>query len=234
MPAVLNAEDASGLDAWVAEPPPSSQVGKKARRLGWELVQTLFLAALIFLAVRAVAQNFRVEGSSMEPGLHDGQYLLVNKAIYFKINLQTLSKYVPFIDAGDKPQRFLIRGPHRGDVVVFRFPRDPQRDFIKRVIGVPGDVVEVINGNVYVNSVQLSETFTLNGTAYQFPRQTVPEGNYFVLGDNRNNSFDSHSWGFVPEENMIGQAMFSYWPMHQLGGVGNRSINVGVIRLHLP
>ena len=101
------------------------------RRLGWELAQTLVLAALIFFAVRAVAQNFRVEGSSMEPSLHDGQYLLVNKALFFQINLQSLSKFIPFIDPGAEPRRFLFRAPQRGDVVVFRFPRDPERDFIK-------------------------------------------------------------------------------------------------------
>ena len=102
------------------------------------------LAAVIFFAVRTLAQNFRVEGSSMEPGLHDGQYLLVNKAIFFKINLDRLSKYIPFIDPGDNPERFLFRAPQRGDVIVFRFPRDPSRDFIKRVIAVPGDTVEIV------------------------------------------------------------------------------------------
>src|SRR5712692_1186593 len=104
------------LDAWNQAPPPAGQAWRRSRRIGWELVQTLLLAALIFFAVRSMAQNFRVEGSSMEPGLHDGQYLLVNKAVYFKVNLATLSKYVPFIHAGSTPQRFLFRAPKRGDV----------------------------------------------------------------------------------------------------------------------
>jgi signal peptidase I len=229
-------------EPWPAtEAPAEGQAWRRLRRLTWELTQTLFLAALIFLAVRAMAQNFRVEGSSMEPGLHDGQYLLVNKAVYFKINLDTLGKYLPFIDGGDKPERFLFRGPKRGDVVVFRFPLDPGRDFIKRVIAVPGDTIEIVNGTVFVNGVQLDEPYVTNLARYDFTRQVVPEKSYFVLGDNRGNSFDSHAWRnntgdqpFVPEENIIGQAMFSYWPLSNLGGVGNRSINLGFVSIPLP
>jgi len=215
------------------ETPEPSQTWRRTRRIVWELIQTLALAAIIFFAVRAMAQNFRVEGSSMEPGLHDGQYLLVNKAIYMKVNLEKLSKYIPFIDPGDKPQRFLFRAPRRGDVIVFRFPRDPSRDFIKRVIGVPGDSVEVVDGLVYVNALPLSEPY-VNPAKYDFARKVVPPGQYFVLGDNRNNSFDSHVWEFLPEENIIGQAMITYWPLKQFGGGGNRSIDLGVARLPLP
>jgi signal peptidase I len=204
------------------------------RHLGWELAQTLMLAALIFLAVRAMAQNFRVEGSSMEPGLHDGQYLLVNKAIYFKLNLEQLSKYLPFIDPGDNPQRHLFRAPKRGDVVVFQFPGDPGRDFIKRVIATPGDSIEIRDGKVILNGVQLVEPYVTNGAHYDNEFQIVPPGHYFVLGDNRSNSFDSHAWGPVAERYIIGQAMLSYWPMSELGGVGNRSINLGFVSVPLP
>jgi signal peptidase I len=217
-----------------APPPRQSQVGKRVRSFAWELVQTLVLAALIFLAVRAMAQNFRVEGSSMEPGLHDGQYLLVNKALYFKLNVATLAKYLPFVDAGDEPQHFLFRAPKRGDVIVFRYPRDPDRDFIKRIIAVPGDEVEITDGLVRVNGVALDEPYIRNPAAYDFERQVVPSKSYFVLGDNRGNSFDSHAWGFLPEENIIGQAMISYWPLSEFGGVGNRSIDLGFIHLPLP
>jgi len=215
-------------------PPAPSRVWRRARRIGWELTQTLFLAAVIFFAVRAAAQNFRVEGASMEPGLHNGQYLLVNKAVYAKINLQTLAKYVPFLDAGDHPQRFLFRSPKRGDVVVFRFPRDPDRDFIKRVIAVPGDTVEVVDGAVFVNGKQLADDYITNPGKYDTPKQVVPNGQYFVLGDNRGSSYDSHEWGFVPEDNIIGQAMVSYWPLSEFGGVGNHSIDLGFFRLPLP
>lgn len=221
-------------DDWVEPAParPRGQPAKRARRLALELVQTLLLAILIFLAVRAMAQNFRVEGSSMEPGLHNGQYLLVNKAVYFKLDLATLDKYLPFIDPGDDPQRYVFHGPKRGEVVVFHFPSDPDRDFIKRVIGVPGDRVRLEDGKVFVNDVQLSESYINGESRSNYEEKVVPPGHYFVLGDNRGNSSDSRSWGFVPEENIIGRAMFTYWP--RIGGVGNHSINLGVITLPLP
>lgn len=217
------------LDAWNATPPAGQQAWRKSRRVGVELVQTLLLALLIFFFVRAMAQNFRVEGSSMEPGLHDGQYLLVNKAVYFKVNTNTLAKYLPLIHKSETPERFLFRGPRRGDVVVFRYPRDPSRDFIKRVLAVPGDSVEIKNGEVYVNGNTVDESYIANPASYDLPLEVVPEGNYFVLGDNRNNSFDSHVWGFVPEGNIIGEAMLTYWPLKNFGGAGNRSLSVGTL-----
>ena len=205
--------------------------GARVRRVAWELVQTLVLAALIFLMVRGVAQNFRVEGPSMEPGLHNGQYLLVNKAVYFKLDLDKLGKYIPFIDGGDSPSRFLFHGPERGDVIVFRYPRDPSRDFIKRIIGVPGDTIEIRDGVVTVNGVELDEPYINGGANSDMGAKVVPEGSYFVMGDNRPNSSDSRSWGFVPEENIIGKAMFSYWPLEEFGGVGNTSIDLGFIKI---
>jgi signal peptidase I len=221
------------VEAWPVEQPPS-QIWRRTRRIGWELVQTLVLAALIFFAVRAMAQNFRVEGSSMEPGLHHGQYLLVNKAIYAKINLRQLSKFIPFVDPGDNPERYLFRPPSRGDVVVFRFPGDPSRDFIKRVIGVPGDSVEVKAGQVFVNGVPLEEPYIKNHGRYDYELSYVPDGHYFVLGDNRSNSYDSHVWNFLPEENIIGRAMLSYWPLANFGGVGNRTIDLGFVKVPVP
>src|SRR5262245_22474497 len=138
------------IDAWNTPPPASEHAWRKSRRVGIELVQTLLLALLIFFFVRAMAQNFRVEGSSMEPGLHDGEYLLVNKAVYFKVNVNSLARYLPFIHKSETAEHFLFRGPRRGDVIVSRYPRDPSRDFIKRVLAVPGDTVEVKNGEVFV------------------------------------------------------------------------------------
>jgi signal peptidase I len=208
---------------------------RRSRRLAVELVQTLVLATLIFFAVRTMAQNFKVEGSSMEPGLHDGQYLLVNKAIYFKVNMRTVAKIVPFIHVGDNPSQYLFHGPRRGDVVVFRYPADPSRDFIKRVIGVPGDSVEIVHGTLTVNGLAVKEDYIAPGNFdMTTEKKVVPEGQYFVLGDNRNNSSDSRAWGYVPAENIIGQAMFSYWPLDNLGGVGNRQLNLGVIDIPVP
>ena len=205
--------------------------GARVRRVVWELAQTLLLAALIFLMVRGVAQNFRVEGPSMEPGLHNGQYLLVNKAVYFKLDLDKLSKYIPFISGGDNPSRFLFHGPERGDVVVFRYPQDPSRDFIKRIIGLPGDTVEINDGVVMVNGVVLDEQYINGGSTQPMAPKVVPERSYFVMGDNRPNSSDSRNWGFVPEENIIGKAMFSYWPFSEFGGVGNTSIDLGFVKI---
>jgi signal peptidase I len=233
-PFMVSVDDGQVIESWPAKPAPSAGVGRRARRVVWELAQTLVLALLIFLAVRAMAQNFRVEGSSMEPGLHDGQYLLVNKAVYFKLNLEKLAKYVPFVNPGDNPERYIFSPPHRGDVVVFRYPKDPDRDFIKRVIAVPGDEIRIDSGVVFVNGERLDEPYIESRPNYDFQEQIVPEGSFFVLGDNRDNSFDSHAWGFVPEENIIGKAIFSYWPLESLGGVGNRTISAGFINIPLP
>lgn len=216
-----------GAVADEAAPGARARGAARVARWGRELAETLILAFLIFLAVRAVVQNFRVEGASMQPTLHDGQYLLVNKAIYFRINLKTVHKFLPFIDPGDNPNRYLFRSPRRGDIVVFRSPQSPNRDFIKRVIGVPGDVVEVRDGVVYVNGEPLVEPYIADAPNYQFPPTEVPPHTYWVLGDNRNNSDDSHHWGPVPEDNIIGQAWFSYWPRDKIGLVDNRNIRPG-------
>ena len=220
-----------GGDDLYGEQAPTGTSSVRVHRVAWELIQTLVLAALIFLMVRGVAQNFRVEGPSMEPGLHNGQYLLVNKAVYFKLDLDKLGKYIPFIDGGDNPSRFLFHGPERGDVIVFRYPRDPSRDFIKRIIGVPGDSVSISDGVVSVNGKVLDESYINGGANSEMEALVVPEGSYFVMGDNRPNSSDSRNWGFVPEENIIGKAMFSYWPMSEFGGVGNTSIDLGLVKV---
>lgn len=208
--------------------------GARLRRVGRELAETVILAVLIFFAVKAVIQNFRVEGASMEPSLQSEQYLLVNKALYFRVNMDKVHKVLPFVPGDDGQKRHLFRAPRRGDVVVFRFPLDPSRDFIKRVIGVPGDTVEVKDETVYINGSPLKEDYVLATPNYTYGPRTVPPGEYFVLGDNRRNSYDSHAWGntcpaqqqcdFVPEENIIGQAWVSYWPFDTLGFVNNKTI----------
>jgi signal peptidase I len=209
--------------------------GTRYRRVGRELVETVILALLIFFAVKSVVQNFRVEGASMEPSMHNNEYLLVNKALYFRVDLSRVHDFLPFVPDDNGEERHLFRPPHRGDVVVFKFPLDPTRDFIKRVIGVPGDTVEVHDEKVFINGSPLTENYILATPNYTFGPKTVPPGMYFVLGDNRRNSYDSHAWGgscgaqtqcdFVPEENIIGQAWVSYWPWDVLGFVNNKSID---------
>jgi signal peptidase I len=183
------------------------------------------LALLIFLLVRAVVQNFQVEGRSMEPTLESEWYLLVNKAIYWEINLNTVHKFIPFVEPGEDPTRYLFRGPERGDVVVFRAPdqapNTPERDFIKRVVGLPGETVEVRDCTVFINGSPLVEDYINEPPTGTFGPEMVPEGHLFVLGDNRNNSSDSRSFGMLPKENIIGQAFLTYWPFSAFGLVDN-------------
>jgi signal peptidase I len=212
--------------------------GQRARRIGRELVETVILAALIFFAVKAVIQNFRVEGASMQPSLQNEQLLLVNKAIYFRLDMDNVHRFLPFVPGDNGEDRHLFRAPRRGDVIVFKFhlvdPSQPERDFIKRVIGVPGDTVEVHDGTVFINGSPLEEHYILNTPTYTYAPKTVPPGHYFVLGDNRRNSYDSHQWSqscpadqvcdFVPEENIIGQAWVRYWPWDAFGLINNKTL----------
>jgi signal peptidase I len=187
-----------------------------------DIVETLVLTAVIFLLVRSVVQNFKVEGRSMEPTLHNGQYLVINKAAYWRIDRDLLN-YVTSAQAANDANKnrsddMLVFGePMRGDVIVFRFPRDPTRDFIKRVIALPGDTVEIRQGKVYVNGQFVDEAYINEVGNYSWPPRKMDAGEYFVLGDNRNNSSDSHVWGPVPRDNIIGKAWISYWPIDQLG-----------------
>ncbi len=222
--AITAAESGLVLPRPVEEAPPRPR--RRWRRTARELVETLILALLIFLVVRSAVQNFRVEGSSMLPSLADGQYLIINKAIYTHINLRPLERVLPFLDFGDDPEWYIFRKPRRGDVVVFRFPNDPNRDFIKRIIGEPGDTVEVRGSVVYINGQPLDESYLENPPTYTYGPATVPPKQYFVLGDNRNNSYDSHVWGFVPRENIIGQAWLSYWPTDSFGLVPNKNLEL--------
>ena len=191
-----------------------------------EVLETVVLALLIFVSVQGVVQNFRVEGSSMDPNLQNNERLLVNRAIFFQLDLEAVHKFLPFIDPGDHPRRFLFRGPQRGDIIVFKYPKDPSRDFIKRVIGLPGDTVEVRRGRVRINGEEVQEAYIQFKASYNYPATTVAPGEYFVLGDNRSNSSDSHLWGFVPEQNLIGLAWLSYWPVDSAGLAPNLSLDV--------
>lgn len=164
-----------------------------------ELVETLLLTLVIFLLIRFAVQNFRIEGYSMEPNFHDGQFLLVNKVVY------------------------MLHPPQRGDVVVFRYPNNPSRDFIKRIIGLPGDRVQITDGTVLINGEPLPEAYPLNPGSYSYGPVVVSPDEYFVLGDNRNNSSDSHSWGLLPAKNIIGKAWISYWPPQLMGFVPSYS-----------
>ncbi len=183
-----------------------------------EVLETLALTVLIFALVSAVFQTFKVEGRSMEPTLHNDEYLIINKASYWRIDPSSLARLagveqVPVAHSEGVP---VFGEPKRGDVIVFKFPRDLSRPFIKRIIGLPGETVEIRNGQVLINGEELEEPYLRDQPRYHVGPEVVPHGNYFVLGDNRNNSSDSHVWGMVPQDNILGKAWVRYWPLRDL------------------
>jgi signal peptidase I len=161
-----------------------------------DVVETLVLSVVLFVGINTVSARIRVDGESMVPTLVTGEYVIVSRMSY----------------------RF--NTPQRGDIIVFHFPRDPKEEYIKRIIGLPGDEVQVMNGQVYINGQLLNESYVnvkmdYNGT------WRVPAGQLFVLGDNRNNSSDSHDWGPVPMDYVVGKAILIYWPPLDWGLVGH-------------
>jgi signal peptidase I len=143
----------------------------------------------------------------MEPNFHDGQFLFINRWAYcpgLHLDLAPLDLHWS--------RTRCIWQPQRGDVIVFRYPADPTKDYIKRVIGLPGEHVEVRNGQVFINGERLPEPFGPNPGSYTAPALTVPPDQVYVMGDNRNNSSDSHIWGPLPESYIVGRAWLSYWP----------------------
>lgn len=167
-------------------------------RLGEEIkdwiVSILIAVVLAFFIRYFIVELYMVEGPSMRPTLVDGERLVVNKFVY----------------------RF--KEPEKGEVLIFKFPKDPSRDFIKRVIAVAGDTIEIKDGRVYVNGQLLNEPYILERTRSSYPLSTVPQGTIFVMGDNRNNSEDSRfaDVGFVPLNMIKGKAMMIFWPLDHI------------------
>jgi signal peptidase I len=176
-------------------PPPRRGMGRRLLGGLREILETVLPALLIALLINVfVGQATRVEGQSMEPNLHTDQRLVVEKVSY----------------------RF--HGPQRFDVVVLRMPSQGDELLIKRVVGLPGETVEIRGGHVYINGEQLEEPFTNAETRPgRDSKVLVPPLHVFVLGDNRNHSNDSRSFGPVPIDNVIGRAWLSYWPPEQMG-----------------
>jgi signal peptidase I len=163
---------------------------KHSSHLVREIIETLALTFIIFVVIHFTVQNYMVDGTSMQPGLNNNQYVLVNKLAY------------------------LFHAPERGDVIVFHWPVDTNKDLIKRVIGVPGDVIVIDRTTVRVNGVLLTEPY-INAPANPVGnRWVVPPNDYFVMGDNRLVSDDSRDWGFVPKSYIIGKAVLIYWPLN--------------------
>ena len=178
-----------------------------------EIIEAVVLAVVVFMLLQTTVRNFKVEGSSMDPTLEGGQYLLVNRLVYLRVDLQRLSKIVPFWQDEEDSPRYAIHAPKRGEIIVFQFPRDPSKDFVKRVVGLPGEVIEMKDGKVLVDSIVLEEPYlTAKDNSNQSPVQ-LEEGEYYVLGDNRSHSNDSRNWGPVPEANLRGKVWMVYWPV---------------------
>jgi signal peptidase I len=166
-----------------------------------ELAITLVLAVVIFLAYHAVAQTSVVDGSSMLPGLENGQRLIVSKAAYF------------------------FSEPQRGDVIIVYPPIDPGKEYVKRLIGLPGDTVEVKDHQVYVNGVALKEPYIKSAPNYTMEPFEVPSDNYFVMGDNRNNSYDSRYGWTVTRNKIVGEVWLRYWPFSDFGLIQDYPVN---------
>jgi signal peptidase I len=190
-----------------AAPVPTPPAETAPRRTGLRTLvawlRDLALSALIAVVlVVFVYQPVKVEGTSMTPALKDQERIFINKFTY----------------------RFGLGNIERGDTVVFWYPLDPTKSYIKRVLGTPGDRIRIEAGQVYVNGRPLLEDYVVARDRVSWPSppdslrdRTVPPGMYFVLGDNRMFSSDSRSWGYVPRENIYGKAVFAYWPLDEAG-----------------
>ena len=164
------------------------------KRKSWirELIESIVIAIILALIIRTfVVQAFKIPSGSMLNTLLVGDHILVNKFIY----------------------RF--KDPQRGDIVVFKFPKDEEKDFIKRVIGMPGDKIQIKNNQVFINDKPVKEPYAIYegypSSKINFGPVTVPKGKLFVMGDNRYNSYDSREWGFLDEKELVGEAFIIYW-----------------------
>jgi signal peptidase I len=166
-----------------------------------DIIAPILVGLAVFALFQVTVGTFKVYGTSMLPGIEGGDYILVSKASYF------------------------FSEPQRGSIIVFHSPQEPNKDLIKRIIAVPGDTVEIKDNTVFVNDIPLSEPYILEVPKYIYPRQQLDTNQYFVLGDNRNNSSDSHRGWTLPRENIIGKAWINYWPPYRWGTIEHYTTN---------
>ncbi len=177
-----------------------------------DILTTLVIAAVIVLGIQATLQSFIVDGPSMNYSFQDGQRVLVSKVAYhFRIGNEIVHRF---------------HEPERGDVIIFRAPDNERTDYIKRIIGLPGESVEIKDGIVYIHKedgkvVPLDEPYVTKQARLPFKGDTIPENEYFVLGDNRNNSGDSRNGWTSPRQDIIGKAWLSIWPPERWGLAAN-------------
>jgi signal peptidase I len=183
---------------------------KKSVLRDW--IESIIIAFILAMVIRTfVVQAFKIPTGSMRPTLLEGDIILVNKFIY--------GAKIPFTDL----RLPAVRQPQRGDVVVFIYPENPKKDFIKRLIGLPGETVEIKNGTVYINGKPLLEPmfssryyYNRGEFAAEGEKIIVPPDSFFMMGDNSASSQDSRYWGFVPHKNILGNAILIYWPPQRI------------------
>ena len=184
-------------------------------RVAREIAEAVTLAAIVFLLLQTTVRNFKVDGSSMDPTLVHGQYLLVNRLVYLNVEMGRLSTIIPFWNVEVESYRHAIHPPRRGEIIVFEFPdknpNNPRKDFVKRVVGLPGETIRIHHGEVLVDEQLLDEPYLAENGRSNSHEITLGEGEYYVLGDNRNHSSDSRAWGVVPKENVKGKVWMVYW-----------------------
>jgi signal peptidase I len=166
-----------------------------------EILITAGMALVIFLLLQTTIQSSVVDGSSMKPGLEDGQRLIVIKIAY------------------------LCDPPERGDIVIIHPPVDPDKQWVKRVIGIPGDTIEIEDGTVYLNGIPLDEPYIAEAPHYTMDKIRIEEDHYFVMGDNRNNSTDSHTGWTVERDQIVGEVWLRFWPLSDWGVVSGYPID---------
>ncbi|MGA7678290.1 MAG: signal peptidase I [Dehalococcoidia bacterium] len=168
-----------------------------------DIIVPILVGLAFFALFQVTVGSFKVYGSSMLPGIEQGDYILVSKATYF------------------------LGEPQRGDIIVLHSPQDPNTDLIKRIIALPGDKVEIKDNTVFVNDTALVEPYIMEPPHYLLLPEEIPAGNYFVLGDNRNNSSDSHRGWTLPRKNIIGKAWITYWPPYRWRAMKHYKLNAG-------
>jgi signal peptidase I len=184
---------------------------KRRKSAVQEVIETLLLAVLIFVGVRSIVLNFRVDGQSMEPNLLNGEMLIVNRRAYVHFNVS----WLPW-ESNSSSEWYPFGKPSRGDIVVFNPPGQHTEPYIKRIIGLPGERISVHDGSVFINDERLNESYLTSSTEWRgiaTEDVTIQPGYVFVMGDNRNNSSDSRVFGPVPISSIIGKAWVSYWPL---------------------
>lgn len=191
-------------------------MSEKVKKTVVEWIKSIAVAVVLALLIRTfIIQAFKIPSSSMENTLKIGDHLFVTKFIY--------GTKIPFTDIRILP----LAKPKRGDIIVFKYPYDKKRDFIKRCIGIPGDKIEIKNKIVYVNDVPVEKYYIIHRDSNVIPAEVsqrdnfgpviVPEGRYFMMGDNRDTSLDSRFWGFLHEKYLRGKALVIYWPIWRIG-----------------